>query len=84
MKTPDLAYGTSAVTYSPGGGSLDARPPVLNKKRPGRWAVAAESSGVRFLGPLYTRSPISALIELGTEWRPRARSHSIVFADLHR
>ena len=29
---------------SPGGGLLDDRPPVLNTKRPGGWAVAAELS----------------------------------------
>ena len=45
-------------------------------------ASCAESSSVLLLGPLYTRSPISALIELGTEWRPRVRSHSIVSADI--
>ena len=79
---PDLAYGTSAAIQSPGGGSLDARLPVLNTNRPG--GVAADSSRTFLLGPLYTRSPISALMELGTEWRPRVRSHAIVSADFQR
>ena len=56
-----------------GGGSLDARPPALKTNRPGGGARTAESSEALLLGPLYTRSPISALIELGTEWRPRVR-----------
>ena len=82
---PDLAYGTSAAkTHRPGGGSLDALPLASRTKRPGGGVRTAESSEAMPLGPLYTRSPISALIELGTEWRPRARSHAIVSADLHR
>ena len=36
------------------------------------------------MGPLYTRSPISALMELGTEWRPCLRSHAIVSFDCQR
>ena len=46
--------------------------------RPGGGAKAVESSGAFCLGPLYTMSPISALMELGTECSPRLRSQAIV------
>ena len=81
---PILPTGHRHEVYSPGGGSLDARLPVKYTNRPGGGAKAVESSGAFCLGPLYTRSPISALMELGTECSPRLRSQAIVSSDFHR
>ena len=81
---PTLPTGHRHEVYSPGGGSLDARLPVKYTNRPGGGAKAVESSGAFCLGPLYTRSPISALMELGTECSPRLRSQAIVSSDFHR
>ena len=76
----NCATGTMTMYVQTYGGSLNARPPVLNTNRPGGLAMAAELSGVLLLGP-YTRSPISALIDLGNGDHKYA---AIVSADLHR
>ena len=57
---------------------------ALKTNRPGGMLRTAGLLEALLLGPLCTRSPISALIELGTDWRPRIRSHAILSANLHQ
>ena len=79
---PNLAYGTSAEIHSPGWRIVGCSTASLEYKPPRGWGNGCRVVRCLASGSIVHQISNISLNQVGTEWRPRVRSHSIFFLRL--